>query len=101
MSSALARPVGPFLDRRKSGHRYIRVPEPEQAPKASKNGANQSSSPPSIFDLARNLYGINEVKAWFPHLTPELEATMEGHAQGRRLVYRDSLDAFLSLLGND
>ena len=99
--SALAGPVGPFLDRRKSGHRYIRVPEPEQAPKASKSGANQSSSPPSIFDLARNLYGINEVKAWFPHLTPELEATMEGHTRGRRLVYRASLDAFLNLLGND
>ncbi len=78
MSSALARPVGPFLDRRKSGHRYIRVPEPEQAPKASKNGANQSSSPPSIFDLARNLYGINEVKAWFPHLTSEMETEAGG-----------------------
>ena len=84
MSSALARPVGPFLVRPKSEHRHNRVPQPEP-----------------VFDLARNLYGINEVKAWFPHLTPELEATMEGHTRGRRLVYRDSLDAFLSLLGND
>ena len=101
MSSALARPVGLFLDRRKSGHRYNRVPQPEPAPKGPETEGEQPCTVPSVFDLARNLCGINEVKAWFPHLTSEMEATMEGHTQGRRLVYRDSLDAFLSLLGNE
>ena len=101
MSSAFARPTGPFLVRRKSEHRRNGVPQPEPAPKVPEIEGEQPCTVPSVFDLARKLYGINEVKAWFPHLTPEMEATMEGHTQGRRLVYRDSLDAFLSLLGNE
>ena len=78
MSSAFARPTGPFLVRRKSEHRRNGVPQPEPAPKVPEIEGEQPCTVPSVFDLARKLYGINEVKAWFPHLTPEMETEAGG-----------------------